>query len=86
MEPVIRQTTLATSIIAYFGRIPWEEVSLQIIARPIGTPISELFSSGEILDKLCASAFNAAETLGDRSCLTATLLLRQVRNIVMIFF
>ena len=77
LEPLILQTTLATSIVAYFERIPWAEVTPQMLAKPGGTPLAAVHTCAYLINNLQRIAMGAAEKTDGRFEVV-TLLLRQV--------
>ena len=79
LEPIITGTTLATSMVRYLERIPWAEVTPQMLRCPAGTPLYVAEVCGEMLWFLCESANLAAADSGS-SPLPANIL-RQVRTI-----
>jgi hypothetical protein len=76
-QPIILQTTLATSIVAYFERTPWAALTPQMLsARGAAHGPSALESASRILLHLFHSALHPDCSTGKT---VAALLLRQVR-------
>ena len=84
LEPIITGTTLATSMVRYLERIPWPEVTPQmLLLDPEGTPGTALYAAevcGLLLLLLCESA--VAAVASDETSLVPALLLRQVRTLI----
>lgn len=59
LEPVIMHTKLATSIVAYFERIPWGTLTTEMLCRREGSALAALNVNREVLTQLFASALRA---------------------------
>ena len=76
-EPIVLRTTLIVSIIAYFQRIPWTEVTPQMLVKPDGTMLAPLHLASSILRRLMQSYVEKGDSLKGG---TAVAILRQVSS------
>lgn len=76
LEPIILRTTLATSIVAYFERIPWEALTPQMLSEPEGTPVAAVKYCSSVLMSLGYAALVSKPT--HRGDTVLALLLQQV--------
>lgn len=77
-EPIILQTTLAASLVAYLERIPWDEVTCQMLCDMQDAARSCVGTCCELLGILVSAAVSCTES--DRSSQVPALLLRQVHR------
>ena len=74
MHPVIKRTTLAASIVAYWERFPWAELTLQMLHFGAALQVSSI-----MLGRMYASASDADEDGRASDPRDVLLLLQQVR-------
>lgn len=87
LYPLILRTTLAASIVTHLERIPWAEVTLQMLREPAGTPLAAADGCAAMLVCLGLAAEQSADN-GSRSSSTSplpALLLRQVHVIPSVY-
>ena len=77
LELIVLRTTLIASIIAYFQRIPWTEVTLRMLDQPDGTMLAALHLASSILRVLLQSYVEEGDSLKGG---TAVAILRQVSS------
>ena len=77
LELIVLRTTLIASIIVYFQRIPWTEVTPQMLVKPDGTMLAPLHLASSILRRLMQSYVEKGDSLKGG---TAVAILRQVSS------
>ena len=77
LELIVLRTTLIASIIVYFQRIPWTEVTPQMLVKPGGTLLAPLHLASSILRQLMQIFAQEGDSLEGG---TAVAILRQVSS------